>query len=231
MEPPDDRTVPVALSARHVHLSPGHVETLFGPGHRLTPMAELSQPGQYAARETVEVVGPRRSISGVRVLGPPRGETQVELAVTDGVVLGINIPVRLSGDIQGSPGVHLVGPRGAVKLRQGCICAVRHLHCTPADAARLGVVDGQKVYARFPGPRSLIFDEVVVRVSDKYATELHLDTDEGNAAGIRSGQRAEIVPSLCRDLCGQGACPIAPGERPGESRPYCDFTRDAVTFR
>jgi len=199
---PDDRTVPVALSARHVHLSPEHVEVLFGAGHQLTPMADLSQPGQYAARETVEVVGPRRSIPGVRVLGPPRGETQVELAITDGVVLGINVPVCLSGEIQGTPGVHLVGPRGAVKLRRGCICAVRHLHCTPEDAVRLGVHDRQKVYARFPGARSLIFDEVVVRVSDEFSTELHLDTDEGNAAGIRSGQRAEIVPSLCRDLCG-----------------------------
>lgn len=227
----DDRTVPVALSARHVHLSPGHVEELFGPGHQLTPQVDLSQPGQYAARETVEVVGPRRSIPGVRVLGPPRGNTQVELSFTDGVVLGINIPVRLSGDIEGSPGVHLVGPRGAVKLGQGCICAVRHLHCTPEDAVRLGVQDKQKVYAFFPGPRSVIFDEVVVRVSDQYVTELHLDTDEGNAAGIRTGQRAEIVASLCRDLCGRADCAIAPGERAGESRPYCDFTSNGVTFR
>jgi putative phosphotransacetylase len=214
-----------------VHLSAEHVEELYGRGHQLTPLFDLSQPGQYAARECVEVVGPRRSIPGVRVLGPPRGDSQVELSITDGYILGINVPVRLSGDIAGTPGVHLIGPRGAVKLREGCISAVRHLHTTPGDAARLGLESGQRVYVRFPGPRSVIFDEVVVRVSDKFASELHLDTDEGNAAGIRAGDRAEVVPSLCRDLCGLPDCPIAPVEEAGLSRPYCDFTKDGVTIR
>lgn len=220
-----DRTVPVALSARHVHLSPEHVEALFGPGYRLTPQADLSQPGQFAAKECVEVVGPRRSIPGVRVLGPPRGNTQVELSVSDGVVLGIALPNRLSGNLAGTPGLHLVGPRGAVRLRQGAIAAARHLHATPQDAGRLGLRDGQKVYARLLGARGIIFDEVVVRVADAARLELHLDTDEGNAAGVKSGDRAEIVASLCREACPVTGCPIAASVADGQGRPFCEFTR------
>jgi putative phosphotransacetylase len=155
----------------------------------------------------------------------------VELSVTDGFILGINIPVRLSGNLEGTPGVHLIGPRGAVKLRQGCISAVRHIHTTPEDARALGVENGQKVYVRFIGPRSLIFDEVVVRVSDKFKTELHLDTDEGNAAGIRTGDRVEVIPSLCKDLCGQEDCPVAPATRDGQTRPYCDFTSTGLCIK
>jgi putative phosphotransacetylase len=229
--PPADHTIPVALSARHVHLSAAHVEELFGHGYQLTPVVELSQPGQYAARETVEVVGPKRSIPGVRVLGPPRGDTQVEMSVTDGFILGVNIPVKLSGQLDGTPGVHLIGPRGAVRLTRGCICAVRHIHATPDDAKVLGVVDGQKVYVRFPGPRGMIFDEVVVRVSDKFRTELHLDTDEGNAAGIQAGDRVEVVTSVCRDLCGREDCLIAPDTDNGQMRPFCDFTSKGVSIR
>ena len=224
-------TIPVALSARHAHLSQAHVEALFGKGHRLTPQSELSQPGQFAARETIEVVGPKRSIPGVRILGPARSASQVELSFTDGIVLGLNLPVRLSGTTQGTPGAHLIGPRGAVKLTEGLLVAARHIHCTPEDARRFGVVDRQKVYARFPGPRGLLFDEVIVRVSPDFRTELHLDTDEGNAAGIRSGETIEIVPSLCRDLCGLVACPIAPGVRDGASQPFCGFTEQGnVSF-
>jgi len=221
-----DRTVPVALSARHVHLSKEHVEALFGPGYRLRPQAELSQPGQFAAMECVEVVGPRRSIPGVRVLGPPRGTTQVELSISDGVLLGIALPNRLSGNLDGTPGVHLMGPRGAVKLRHGAIAAARHLHATPADAERLGLRDGQKVYARLLGARGIIFDEVVVRVADAALLELHLDTDEGNAAGVKTGDRAEIVASLCRESCALEGCPIAPSVVDGVGRPFCDFTRN-----
>lgn len=226
-----DRTVPVALSARHAHLSREHVEALFGPGHALTPLFELSQPGQFAALETIEVVGPKRSISKVRVLGPARSRSQVELAATDGVVLGVNLPVRVSGSTQGSPGAHLIGPRGAVRLREGCIVATRHMHATPEDAARLGVVDGQKVNVRFAGPRGLIFDEVVVRVSDQFRTELHLDTDEGNAAGIGKDDRVEVIPSLCDDLCLVEGCPIAPAIEPGQGRPYCSFTAGKVSIK
>ena len=226
-----DRFIPVALSARHAHLSQEHVEALFGSGHELTPRFELSQPGQFAAEETVEVVGPKRSIRAVRVLGPARSASQVELSFTDGIVMGLNLPTRLSGDLAGSPGAHLIGPRGAVALREGCIVALRHIHATPEDANRLGLEDGQKVYARFPGPRGLTFDSVVVRVSDQFLTELHLDTDEGNAAGIRVGDGVEVLSSLCSDLCGLAEqCPIAPEVQPGQGQPYCDFTRDRVSF-
>lgn len=231
MPTPARPSIPVALSARHAHLSQEHVEALFGKGHRLTPLADLSQPGQFACRETIEIVGPKRSIPGVRVLGPARSASQVELSFTDGIVLGINLPVRLSGDTKGTPGAHLIGPRGAVKLTEGLIVAARHIHCSPEDARRFGLADRQKVYARFPGPRGLLFDEVLVRVDPSFRTELHLDTDEGNAAGIRGGQTVEIVTSLCRDLCGLEACPIATGVRDGASQPFCGFTeRGDVSF-
>ncbi|RLB58859.1 MAG: hypothetical protein DRI34_03600 [Deltaproteobacteria bacterium] len=219
--------VPVALSARHVHLSQEHVERLFGAGHHLQPLFELSQPGQFAARETVEVVGPKRSIPGVRVLGPARGDTQVELSITDGVVLGLNVPVRLSGDLAGTPGAHLIGPRGAVRLQQGCIVARRHLHVHGDDARRLGLQQGQQVYVRVPGPRGIIFDGVVVRVSDSFRTELHLDTDEGNAAGVSSGQQVEVVADLCSQLCGRADCLIAGSSGDAPGRPYCQFTADS----
>jgi putative phosphotransacetylase len=207
------------------------VEALFGPGYQLSPLFELSQPGQFAAAETIEVVGPKRSIPGVRVLGPARGRSQLELAATDGIALGVNLPVRVSGNTEGTPGAHLIGPRGAVRLTEGCIVAARHLHATPEDAARLGVTDRQKVYVRFPGPRGLIFDEVVVRVSDKFRTELHLDTDEGNAAGIGRDDRVEIIASLCDDLCLVEGCPIAPAVEPGQGRPFCEFTSGKVSIK
>jgi putative phosphotransacetylase len=226
-----DRSIPVALSARHVHLSQAHVEALFGPGHKLSPLSDLSQPGQFACQETVDVVGPKRSLPGVRVLGPARGQSQVELSVTDGVVLGLRVPVRLSGDLQGSPGCHLIGPRGAVKLTEGCIVAMRHIHMTPEDAARLGLTDKQKVYVHFPGSRGVVFDEVVVRVSKDFRTELHLDTDEGNAASVRNGELGEVLASLCRDACGQAGCPIAPAVRDGQGRPFCGFTDGKLTIR
>jgi putative phosphotransacetylase len=225
-----EHTIPVALSARHVHLCQAHVEALFGNGHKLTPSSELSQPGQFAARETVEIVGPKRSIPGVRVLGPARAATQAELSFTDGVVLGINLPVRPSGDIAGSPGAHLIGPRGAVKLAEGLIVASRHVHCSPDDARRLGLADKQQVYVRVPGTRGLVFDGVLVRVDPSFRTELHLDTDEGNAAGIRPGGVVELLASLCRDACGAEACPIAPGVEDGRTQPYCGYTRRNVSF-
>ncbi len=226
-----DRSIPVALSARHVHLSKEHVEALFGPGHALTALADLSQPGQFACRETVDVVGPKRTLPGVRVLGPARGQSQVELSVTDGVVLGLQVPVRLSGDLKGSPGCHLIGPRGAVKLPEGCIVAMRHIHMTPEDASRLGLADKQKVYVHFPGSRGVVFDQVVVRVSKDFRTELHLDTDEGNAASVRNGERGEVLASLCRDACGQAGCPIAPAIQDGQGRPFCGFTDGRLTIR
>ena len=224
------RTIAVALSARHVHLSQPHVEALFGKGHALTPLSGLSQPGQFAARETVEVVGPKRSIPGVRVLGPARPATQAELSFTDGVVLGINLPVRLSGDTRGTPGAHLIGPRGAVKLTEGLIVAARHIHCSPDDAGRLGLADQQRVYVRVPGVRGVWFDGVIVRVDPSFRTELHVDTDEGNAAGIRAGEGVEVIASLCRDACRLEGCPISPGVQDGTSQPFCEYTQRGTSF-
>ncbi len=226
-----ERTIPVAMSARHVHLSQEHVEALFGAGYQLQKLSDLSQPGQYACKETVEVVGPKRSITKVRVLGPARNLTQVELSATDGVVLGISLPIRNSGDVTGTPGAHLIGPKGAVKLREGCIVAARHIHTTPQDAELLGVVDNQKVWVQFVGPRGLLFSDVLVRVSPSFQTEMHLDTDEGNAASIRNGDRVRILTSLCEDLCDLKNCGITSSLSPGESRPYCQLTSSGRSVR
>jgi len=224
-------TILVALSARHVHLSQEHVEALFGPGHQLNRLSDLSQPGQYACRETVEVMGPKRSIAKVRVLGPVRKASQVELSTTDGVVLGIPLPTRDSGDIKGTPGAYLIGPRGAVKLHEGCIVASRHIHTTPEDAKRLGVQDRQKVWVQFSGPRGVVFSDVLVRVSPDFRTELHLDLDEGNAASIRNGEQVQILADLCHDLCELKQCGISGDLRPGGGQPFCQFTSMGRSIR
>lgn len=223
-------TIPVALSNRHVHLGAEHVEALFGPGHELTPLRPLSQPGQFAARETVELVGPKGSIPGVRILGPARGQSQVELAITDGYVLGIPVPVRLSGDLAGTPGGHLIGPRGAVRLDEGFIVAARHIHFEPAHAAEAGIEHKQVVAVRVLGRRALVFDAVIARVSDQFKTELHLDVDEGNAAGVRNGDRVEVLSDLCA-VCEVGACGVR-GVRPvGGSQPYCGAAVSGLQVR
>ncbi len=172
----------VTVSARHVHLTDDHVETLFGPGHKLTVMKELHQEGYYAAEETVMVVGPRRRmLPTVRVLGPTRPHSQVELAFTDGISLGIDLPVRQSGRIDGTPGCVLVGPKGVVELSQGVIRAERHVHMGPADARRYGVADGQRMSLRVDSACSTMFNDLLVRVGEKIKLEVHLDTDEGFA--------------------------------------------------
>ncbi len=184
--------VPVGVSARHVHLSPEHVEALFGPGYSLTPIREL-QPGQYAARECVTVVGPRGVLQNVRVLGPPRGKTQVEISRTDSYLLGIDPPVRDSGDLAGTPGAVLVGPRRAVNLEEGVILAWRHIHM-PADMAeRWGFKDRDLVRVRTEGLRRVVFDRVLVRVSPAYRLEIHIDTDEANAAGLKNGDHVQVI--------------------------------------
>lgn len=181
----DPGTVPIAVSARHVHLTPEHVEALFGPGHKLTPKKWLTQPGQFAAEERVNLIGPKRTINNVRVLGPTRGKTQVEIARTDEFTLGIDAPVRRSGDLDNTPGITLEGPQGRVTLKQGVICAWRHIHMTPKDAERFGVQHRDIVdVAVDSNGRDLIFGDVMVRVSPKYALEMHIDTDEANAAEI-----------------------------------------------
>lgn len=192
----DDRPIPVAISARHVHLRQETVEKLFGAGHTLTVRNPLSQPGQYACQETVTLVGPKRSIEGVRILGPVRREDQVEISRTDEFWLGIDAPVRASGDIANSPGIKLVGPAGEVELTQGVICAWRHIHMTPDDAEYFGVKDRDVVEVAIRGTgRDLVFGDVLVRVSPDFRLEMHIDTDEGNAAELTSDATGSLVPT------------------------------------
>jgi propanediol utilization protein len=191
--PADKPNLAVSVSARHLHLTDQDTETLFGPGHKLTVAKDLYQDGYYAAEETVMVVGPRRRmLPMVRVLGPTRPETQVELAFTDGISLGIDLPVRISGKIAGTPGCVLVGPKGVVELKQGVIRAQRHVHMGPADARHYGVADGDLMHLRIQSSCSTLFEDVPVRVGKKIKLEVHLDTDEGNACDIDHATRVEL---------------------------------------
>jgi putative phosphotransacetylase len=187
----------VSISARHVHLTDEHVETLFGPGRTLTPMKDLYQDGYYAAEETVMVVGPRRRmLPSVRVLGPTRPASQVELAFTDGISLGIDLPVRMSGKIEGTPGCVLVGPKGVVDLQQGVIRAERHVHMGPSHAEYYGVADGGRMSLRVDSPCSTVFENLVVRVGKGIKLEVHVDTDEGNAADLEHARQVELFREL-----------------------------------
>ncbi len=177
------KQVLVETSARHVHLSQEHLDILFGAGYELTVKKELSQPGQYACAERVDVVGPKKTLSGVSILGPPRPSSQVEISLTDARAIGVTAPIRESGDIAGSGACKLVGPCGEVELSEGVIAAKRHIHMTTADAAEFGVQDKQVVSVQVETDgRALTFGDVVVRVSDKFALAMHIDTDESNAA-------------------------------------------------
>lgn len=184
----------VETSARHVHLTKEHIEVLFGAGHTLTKKKDLSQPGQFACEEKVTVVGPKNSIAKVSILGPARNADQVEVSLTDARTLGIDAPVRESGDIAGSGACKLVGPAGEIELTEGVIAAKRHIHFTPADAAAFGVADKQIVSVKVQSAdRSLIFGDVVVRVSDKFAAAMHIDTDESNAMHASGAVYGEII--------------------------------------
>lgn len=187
------KIVPVGVSARHIHLSHEHVEILFGKGAELTEMKPLSQPGQFAANETVEVVGPKGSFAKVRILGPARKETQLEVSKTDAFSLGINPPVRESGNIAGSAGITIKGPAGEVTIEEGVIIAARHIHFHTSDAERWGIQDKQRLTVRLQGERGLILENVVARVSPSFALDMHIDTDEANAAGAKTGDSAEII--------------------------------------
>lgn len=185
--------IPVGVSNRHIHLSREHVEVLFGSGHELIRAKELSQVGEFAAAETVTLVGPKGVVQGVRVLGPVRSFSQAEISRTDGFILGVKPPLRDSGRIKESAGVTVVGPRGAVTLAEGVICAARHIHMSESDAACFGVRDGERVAVEATGPRGVIFANVLVRVSPNFRLEFHIDTDEANAAGVNNGDRVSLV--------------------------------------
>lgn len=184
----------VETSARHVHLSQADLETLFGAGYELTKKKDLSQPGQYACEERVTIVGSKKEMAGVSILGPVRKDTQVELSLTDARSIGVNAPIRESGDIAGSGACKIVGPKGEVEISEGVIAAKRHIHATVEDAKNLGVENGEVVSVKVDTEgRSLVFGDVVVRVSDSYALAMHIDTDESNAAGCGREVFGEIV--------------------------------------
>ena len=185
--------VPVGVSNRHIHLTQEHVEILFGAGHQLTKKKEL-MGGQYACEECCTIVGLKlRAIENVRVLGPTRKFTQVEISSTDARKLGINVPVRESGDIKGSAPIAIVGPKGAVYCEEGCIVASRHIHMSPADAAACGVKDGDYVSVKIDNDRGITFNNVKIRVDASFTLEMHIDTDEANAGGINQDDKVIIV--------------------------------------
>lgn len=181
MQLQQSQPVPIAVSARHVHLSPEHLEELFGRGYNLTKKADLSQPGQFAANETVIIVGPKGSIERVRILGPCRGKTQVEVSRTDAMKLGINAPLRESGNLDGAASITIIGPKKSIHV-EGCIVAKCHIHMNPQDASYYHVKHGETVQIQIRGERPITFDEVLIRVSDRYNLEMHVDTDEANTA-------------------------------------------------
>ena len=184
----------VETSARHVHLSQEHLDILFGKGYQLTVKKDLSQPGQFACAERVEVVGSKKSLAGVSILGPVRPASQVEISLTDARSIGVNAPIRESGDIAGTGSCKLVGPCGEVELTEGVIAAKRHIHMTPADAAEFGVADKDVVSVKVDTDgRALTFGDVVVRVSEKFALAMHIDTDESNAGCVAPGTMGTVI--------------------------------------
>ena len=185
--------VQVGLSNKHLHLSKEHVEALFGAGHQLTHKKDLVQPGQFACEVVVDIVGPKGTIKNVRVLGPERPQTQVEVAMTDARGLGIKAPIRESGDLAGTPGCKIVGPAGEIEIEEGVIVALRHIHLSLEEAEEAGVKDKDWVSIKLEGERALVFDKVLIRASNKFKAECHLDTDEGNAAGCGPDAVCEIV--------------------------------------
>lgn len=185
--------VPVSISARHIHLNKEHLNILFGNGYELTKVKDISQPGQFAAEEKVTLVGPRGRIENVRVLGPLRKNTQVEISPANARALGVEAEVRNSGNHEGTPGLTIIGPMGTINIIQGCIIAERHIHMTPKDALSFGVSDGQKVYVKVNGIRGGILDNVFIRVREDFALDMHIDVDDSNAFFIKNGDLLEIL--------------------------------------
>ena len=234
--------VPAGVSARHVHLSREDLDRLFGPGCALHPCKALSQPGQFAAQERVTVSGPRGELANVRVLGPVRGQTQVELTFSEAKKLGIPGQIRMSGDVDGTPGCTLKGPAGQLVIPQGVIVPARHLHLSPQQAACFGLKDGQAVSLRMSGQRGGMLDQVICRVGEGHDLEVHLDTDEANALCVTDGDLLELVMpggekkggcscggdchGSCQGGCHSHAAPEAPPEKPRETEPM-----DLVTER
>ena len=186
--------IPVGISNRHIHLTREHVETLFGKGYQLTKIKDLSQPGQYACKEQLTIVGPSmRAIEGVRVLGPERKASQVEISRTDSYVLKLKPPVRESGDIAGSAPITVIGPKGIVTLKEGCIIANRHIHMSEEEGKAFGVKDNEYVDVELAGERKSLFYDVQIRVHKDFRLEMHIDTDDANAAGVGNGFKAKLI--------------------------------------
>ena len=187
--------IPVGLSNRHLHLTIQDIEILFSKGARLTKLKDLSQPGQFAANEVITLVGPKGRMDKVRILGPVRKETQVEISRTDSYILGIKPPVRISGDVKGSSGIKIIGPRGEIDLKEGVIIAQRHIHMSPNEARDFRMKDGDIVKVKVPGERALIFNNVIIRSGPTHRLDFHIDIDEANAAGLSQGDFVEIIKS------------------------------------
>ena len=189
----DTYEIPVGVSNRHIHLSKEDLNSLFGEGYQMVKLKDLSQPGQYACKETVTICGPKGAIEKVRILGPVRSKTQVEILEGDCYKLGVVTEPRLSGDLQGTPGITIIGPKGSVQTKEGLIVAQRHIHMTPEDAKHLGVHDGQVVSIEINGPRGGIFHNVAVRANDASALECHIDIDEANAMNVNSLTKIRLI--------------------------------------
>jgi acetate kinase len=189
----EQKKIPIEVSAHHVHLSRQDVDSLFGRGCELTRKLDLSQPGQFACEETVNLVGPKGRVERVRVLGPERNESQVEISMTEEFKLGIKAPIRASGALDGSPGIALEGPEGKCNLPKGVICSFRHIHMSPLDALSFGIKDRDIVKVEVQGERTLTFGDVLVRVHPDFRLSMHIDTDEANAANIRTGMEGMLV--------------------------------------
>lgn len=187
------KNIPIEISARHAHLSKKEASILFGNDYSLNVLKDLSQTGEFAAKETITIKGPKREIKNVRVIGPFRKFTQIEISKTDGYFIGVVPPVRVSGDIEGTPGIKIIGPKGEVEVKEGLILAKRHIHMNPMNAAEFQVSDQELVSVKVPGERGLIFNNVAIRVKENYNLSFQIDTDEGNAGGIENGDAGELI--------------------------------------